>query len=106
MKAVIFLIAAVLIIILIVSVVLYLINAERRASARPPARTEWKVEPKESESHPITSIYLDRGDRREYFGSVNRLDDDYEDKLYQMQAAAEDEAADRNAVDHTLRRGT
>lgn len=62
----------------------------------------WRVESLESEAHPITTFFLARGDRREYFGSVDRLDEDYDDKLYHMRAAAEDEATDRNLVNRTL----
>lgn len=101
MKVVILVVATALVILLIVTAIILL----SRVGNKPPVRQDWTVDLTESESHPITSVYLNRGDRREYFGSVNRMDDDYEDKLYQMQSAAEDEAADRNSVYHTLHGG-
>lgn len=62
----------------------------------------WKVQVKESESHPITSFYLVCGDKREFWTSVNRLDEDYDDKEWRALSAAKDECDDRNSVERAL----
>ena len=97
MRAVELLIAVVLIIACTVAVWALL-----RQANKPVTAQDWEVIERESESHPITSVYLTRGNRQEYFGSVDRMDDDYDDKLYAMTAAARDEAVDRNTIRKTL----
>ncbi len=83
-----------------VTVVLYLMRTQS-----PPdlSNARWEVEELDAEAHPVTSIFLVRGDRKEYWGSVNRMDDDYEDELYRVKAAAEDEAVERNIIRRKLR---
>jgi hypothetical protein len=75
---------------------------EKRRAGMGDKRRIWKVDEVESERHPITSIHLVLGDRREYYGSVNRMDTDYEDALYNLRASAEDEVVERNAIRRTI----
>lgn len=74
-------------------------NSRKGGAKAPPAGpSDWTVELKDSESHPITSVYLIRGNKREFFTSVNTRDIDYDDLIFRAQAAAEDEASDRNST--------
>lgn len=93
---------AVFIVLLLTCVCIWLFILDRKekgaAKAAPAGRDDWHVEFKESESHPITSFYLVRGLTSEYFASVSRMSDDYDDKLFNTRAAADDECSDRNAT--------
>jgi hypothetical protein len=68
------------------------------------ARMKWTVRLRDSEQHPITTIYLVRGERQEYFCSVSQLDPDYEQKVFNASAAAGDEIVQRNIINKGLAR--
>lgn len=93
-------------ILLIVAAVygIYWLRTHKAGTTVPAGQDdEWEFVEVESNTHPITTIFLVRGTERERWQSVNRLDDDYEQQLYNACSSAQDEIDDRNMFRKALR---